>query len=81
MAKMIRKKKKRRSSFDAAKFRVVQIKADEIDYKNVSALQRLTSTQGKLFSRKRSGLSAPMQRAVASAIKRARFMALMPFVS
>jgi len=39
------------------------------------------SAQGKLFSRKRTGLSAMAQRRVALAVKRARFMALLPYVS
>jgi len=52
----------------------------EIDYKDVHILQKLVSTQGKLFSRKRSGNCAKHQRQARRAIKRARFMALMPFV-
>jgi small subunit ribosomal protein S18 len=54
---------------------------EDIDYKNVQLLQRLTSAQGKMFSRKRTGLSADAQRKATVALKRARFMALMPFVS
>jgi small subunit ribosomal protein S18 len=76
-----RKKRKKKRSFDAAKFRGVRIKMEEIDYKNVAGLQRLTTAQGKIFSRKRSGLAADAQRAVTEAVKRARFMALLPFVS
>ncbi len=49
-------------------------------YKDVPALQKLTTQQGKLFSRKRSGNCASCQRAVRAAVKRARFMALMPYV-
>ncbi len=51
-----------------------------IDYKDVRALQRLTTPQGKIFSRKRSGTCATHQRQVKRAIKRARFMALLPYV-
>ena len=40
----------------------------------------MISAQGKLFSRKRSGLCATFQREVAAAVKRARFMALLPYV-
>jgi len=75
-----RKKKSRRFN-DSAKFRGMRIKMEEIDYKNVSLLQRLTSAQGKLFSRKRTGLSAPAQRRMTLALKRARFIGLMPYVS
>lgn len=53
----------------------------DLDYKNVPLLQRLTSAQGKLFSRKRSGLPAPAQRQAAVAVKRARLMALLPYAS
>ena len=51
-----------------------------IDYKEVRTLQRLSTPQGKLFSRKRSGTCATHQRQVKRAIKRARFMALLPYV-
>lgn len=74
-------KKKKRRAAEAPRIRGPKIKIEDIDYKDVSLLQRLTSAQGKLFSRKRSGLDAPAQRVVAKAIKRARYMALMPFVS
>jgi len=51
-----------------------------IDYKDVAALKRLVTSQGKLMSRKRTGLSAAAQRALAVAVKRARFMGLLPYV-
>jgi small subunit ribosomal protein S18 len=51
-----------------------------VDYKDVQGLKKLCTSQGKLFSRKRSGNCAAFQRAVKDAIKRARFMALMPYV-
>jgi small subunit ribosomal protein S18 len=75
-----RRKKPRRSS-DNPRFRGVTAKLEDLDYKNVAFLQRVTSAQGKLFSRKRTGLSADFQRKTALALKRARFLALMPFVS
>lgn len=74
-------RRRRRRSAELARLRGAHLKLDEIDYKDVATLQRLTSAQGKLFSRKRSGLSAPLQRRVALAVKRARFMALLPYVS
>jgi len=52
-----------------------------VDYKNVEALRRMMSPNGKIYGRKRSGLSAREQRLVAQAIKRARFMALLPYTS
>ena len=55
-------------------------KVKEIDYKDVVILTKLCTSQGKLFSRKRSGNCAKHQRQVKEAVKRARFMALMPYV-
>ena len=51
-----------------------------VDYKDVTNLKKLVTGQGKLFSRKRSGLCAAYQRAASAAVKRARFMALLPYV-
>jgi len=76
-----KRKRKSRRFADAMRFRGARLKIEEIDYKDVATLQRLTSAQGKLFSRKRSGLGAPAQRRVALAVKRARHMALLPYVS
>lgn len=75
------KKRKPRRSSGEPRFRAPRIKPEEIDYKDVQLLQRVTSAQGKLFSRKRTGLDAEGQRRVARALKRARFMALMPYVT
>jgi small subunit ribosomal protein S18 len=51
-----------------------------VDYKDVSSLKKLVSAQNKLFSRKRSQLCAPFQRAMAVAVKRARTIGLMSYV-
>ncbi len=50
-----------------------------IDYKDIGTLQRLLTNRGKIYSRKRSGNCAGCQRKVQKAIKRARYMALLPF--
>jgi small subunit ribosomal protein S18 len=52
-----------------------------VDYKNVELLKKLTSRQGKILSRRKTGCSAVSQHAVAQAVKRARFMALLPYVA
>ena len=52
-----------------------------IDYKNIDDLRRVLTSNGKIISRKRAGLSARDQSRVAQAIKRARFMALIPYAS
>lgn len=76
------KKRKRRKRFhEQAKCRFCRDKTDEVDYKDIAVLSKLTTQQGKIFSRKRSGNCAKHQRSVKRAIKRARFMALMPYVS
>lgn len=51
-----------------------------IDYKDVAGIKRFITSQGKLQSRKRTGLSAAAQRALSIAVKRARFMGLLPYV-
>lgn len=51
-----------------------------VDFKDISNLKKLVTSQGKLFGRKRSGLCATYQRAVSAAVKRARFMGLLPYV-
>ncbi len=51
-----------------------------IDYKNVDILRRFISSFGKIVARKRSGLCSQHQRKIASEVKRARIMALIPFI-
>ncbi len=53
---------------------------DVVDYKDVKFLQRYQSSVGKIESRKRTGASMKHQRMLAKALKRARHMALLPFV-
>ncbi len=52
-----------------------------VDYKNVEELRRLLTPNGKIQGRKRTGLNAREQRMVAQAIKRARYMGLLPYTS
>lgn len=52
-----------------------------IDYKDVDNLKRFLNPNGRILSRKRTGLSAKNQRALAEAVKRSRFMALLPYVA
>ena len=52
-----------------------------IDYKDVETLGKLLTHRGKIYSRKRSGNCASCQRKVKKAIKRARYMALLPFAT
>ena len=52
-----------------------------IDYKDVKLLQRYTTEQGKIIPKRITGTSAKYQRQLSLAIKRARHMALLPYVS
>ncbi len=52
-----------------------------VDWKDVETLRRLMSPNGKIMGRKRLSASAAEQRMLSQAIKRARFMALLPFTS
>lgn len=52
-----------------------------IDYKSVEDLRRLMTPNGKIYSRKRLSASARQQRMIAQAIKRARYMSLLPYTS
>ena len=63
-----------------SKCRFCRDKMAEIDYKDTNSLQKLATGQGKMFSRKRSGNCAYHQRSARRALKRARFLALMPYV-
>jgi len=51
----------------------------KINYKDVSVLSRYISSQGKIVSRRRSRACAKHQRNLAHAIKRARYLALLPY--
>ena len=56
-------------------------KVDEIDYKNTNQLRRYVSEKGKIRSRRVTGACRRHQRQVSVAVKRAREMALLPYVS
>jgi small subunit ribosomal protein S18 len=51
-----------------------------IDYKDVETLKKFLNPHGKIQSRRRTGLSAAGQRSLSEAVKRSRFMALIPFI-
>ncbi|WP_025898545.1 30S ribosomal protein S18 [Sneathiella glossodoripedis] len=54
--------------------------APKIDYKDVKLLQRFVSERGKIMPSRITAVSAKKQRELAKAIKRARNIALLPFV-
>ncbi len=55
------------------------IRAHNIDYKDVRLLQRYISERGKIVPSRITAVSAKKQRELARAIKRARFLALLPY--
>ena len=54
--------------------------APRIDYMNVKLLSRFTSERGKIVPSRITAVSSKKQRELSRAIKRARFLALMPYV-
>ena len=56
-------------------------KIEVVDYKETELLKRFISERGKILPRRVTGTSAKNQRKVVNAIKRARVMALLPFVA
>jgi small subunit ribosomal protein S18 len=76
-----KKRKTRARKTEAPKAcRFEKEKTFEIDYRDLGLLNRFVSQQGKLHSRKRNGISAFYQRQLALAVKRARFLALLPYI-
>ncbi len=62
--------------------RVSTIKpGDPIDYKDVDLLRRFITERGKILPRRITGLTSKQQRDLTVAIKRARVMALLPFIN
>ncbi len=53
----------------------------EIDYKDTQILRKFISSYAKILPRRKTGVCSKHQRKLARAIKRARFMALLPFVT
>ncbi len=76
---MIRKKKKEKKTYTSKPCRFCMDKI-EIDYKNDSLLRRFMTDRGKITPRRITGTCARHQRQLAAAIKRARSIALLPFV-
>jgi len=74
-------KKRRKVVFEAVKRNCPFCKSDTSpDYKDVPALQKYMSDRAKLLGKNRTGLCAKHQRRLSVAIKRARHLALLPFV-
>ena len=76
--KNLRKLLKKQSERNKCRF--TRARVDGIDYKDVATLQKMVSQQGKLYGRKRTGTRSHFQRKLRRAVKRARFMALLPYI-
>ena len=79
-----REKKEQFQSFNKPKLKIARTTASGtvyIDYKDTESLRKMISGNGKILSRKRTGANAMQQRMLARAIKRSRYMALLPYVS
>ena len=79
-----REKKEQFQNFNRPKLKVTRTSASGkvyIDYKDTESLKRAMSGNGKILGRKRTGATAMEQRMLASAVKRARYMGLLPYVS
>lgn len=61
--------------------KVRKVITDYIDYKDSKKLQKFVTDQGRIIPRRITGLSATQHRELIKAIKRARHIAIMPFVS
>ena len=71
------KQQQRKKKVDPLKIRGIKY----VDYKDVKLLSRYVNEQGKILPSRITGLSSKMQRELTLAIKRARHLALMPFIS
>lgn len=58
-----------------------EVHTDYVDYKDVETLRKFVNQHARIQSRRRTGAPAHFQRELANAIKRARFMGLLPYVS
>jgi small subunit ribosomal protein S18 len=77
-------KKRRSSGTDKRKRKACPFKKANIsyvDYKDVDTLNKFITERGKILPRRITGLSAFFHRKVVEAIKQARYIALMPFVT
>ncbi|PIQ92350.1 MAG: 30S ribosomal protein S18 [Parcubacteria group bacterium CG11_big_fil_rev_8_21_14_0_20_39_22] len=54
---------------------------EHIDYKDIEVLKKFINPHGRILSRKRTGVATKNQRKLSLAIKRARFMGLLPFIA
>ncbi len=79
-----REKKEQFQTFNRPKLKIARTSASGkiyIDYKDTESLRKMMSGNGKILNRKRTGATAMEQRMIARAVKRARYMSLLPYVT
>ena len=79
---MAQTRKPRFQTFNRPKIRVTKTSSlgkVYVDYKDVESLKKLISINGKILSRARTGAAAFEQRMITDAIKRARFLGMLPY--
>jgi len=59
---------------------IIVHKSDNLDYKNIELMAKCIGPQGQILSRRRTGVTTKRQRELKQALKRARHLALLPFV-
>ena len=53
----------------------------QVDYKDIEMLKRFLTTHARIHSKKKTRVSSRMQRKISQAIKHARYMGLLPYIS
>ena len=79
-----REKAEKFHTFNRPKLKIARTSADGtvyIDYKDTESLRKMVTGNGKIQSRRRTGATAMEQRMIARAVKRARYMGLLPYVT
>jgi small subunit ribosomal protein S18 len=79
-----RERQEKFQTFSRPKIKVTRTSASGtvyIDYKDTESLKKMISPNGKILARRRTSANAMEQRMLARAIKQARFMALLPYVT
>jgi len=75
------KKRRRRKIVQILKCPLCESGVKHVSYKDIFQLKKFTSVRGKIISSEKSGLCHKHQKQLKRAIKRARYMALLPYVS
>lgn len=76
-----KKKPQKRKTFVKKTCRFCEGKMPNIDYKDTDCLRQFITERGKMLSRRLTGNCAKHQRKISQAIKKARYIALLPYVS